>query len=79
MKKAVIGSLKIYKKVISPCLPDSCIYTPTCSEYGMEAVKRFGVVKGRVLTAGRLCRCNPFCKGGVDPVPDKKSEKKWLL
>ncbi|XP_027906455.1 putative membrane protein insertion efficiency factor isoform X2 [Vigna unguiculata] len=52
---------------ISPILPKSCRYVPTCSEYSMEAYKRYGVVKGTVLTAWRLCRCNPLGGHGYDP------------
>ncbi|XP_043690839.1 uncharacterized protein LOC122641617 isoform X2 [Telopea speciosissima] len=52
---------------ISPLLPNSCRYVPTCSEYSMEAYKRYGVVKGTILTAWRLCRCNPLGGSGFDP------------
>ena len=77
--KLIIAVFRFYKKVISPVLPRSCIYTPTCSEYGIIAVKRFGAVKGLYLTVKRILRCNPFRKGGLDPVPDKKSVYKWLI
>ena len=46
-----------------------CIYTPTCSQYGIEAIEKYGVLKGGLLTAWRILRCNPFAKGGYDPVP----------
>ena len=78
-KKLIIGVFKFYKKCISPLLPSACIYTPTCSEYAIQAVSRFGVVKGLYLTLKRILRCNPFRKGGVDPVPDKRSDSKWLI
>ncbi|KAL6623412.1 hypothetical protein ACP70R_033291 [Stipagrostis hirtigluma subsp. patula] len=52
---------------ISPLLPSSCRYVPTCSEYSMQAYKRYGVVKGTILTAWRLCRCNPLGGYGYDP------------
>uniref|UniRef100_A0A453HT53 Membrane protein insertion efficiency factor YidD n=2 Tax=Triticinae TaxID=1648030 RepID=A0A453HT53_AEGTS len=52
--------LKFYKREISPLLPSSCRYVPTCSEYSMQAYKRYGVAKGTILTAWRLCRCNPL-------------------
>ncbi|KAJ0089306.1 hypothetical protein Patl1_31851 [Pistacia atlantica] len=52
--------LRFYKREISPILPKSCRYVPTCSEYSMQAYKKYGVVKGTVLTAWRLCRCNPL-------------------
>lgn len=62
-----LALLRFYKGEISPLLPTSCRYVPTCSEYAMEAYKRYGVVKGTVLTAWRLCRCNPFGGSGFDP------------
>ncbi|RDX92692.1 UPF0161 protein, partial [Mucuna pruriens] len=58
--KAALSMLRFYKREISPILPKSCRYIPTCSEYSMEAYKRYGVMKGTVLTAWRLCRCNPL-------------------
>lgn len=79
LKKILIVFLKFYKKRISPLLPNACIYTPTCSEYAILAIQRFGAVKGCFLTLKRLLRCNPFLKGGVDPVPDSKKDYKWLL
>lgn len=69
MKVAVQFVLRAYKRLISPMLPPSCKYTPTCSEYAMEAVECYGVVRGGLLSAWRLLRCNPFAKGGYDPVP----------
>lgn len=62
-----LALLRFYREEISPFLPTSCRYVPTCSEYAMEAYKRYGVVKGTVLTAWRLCRCNPFGGSGFDP------------
>ena len=79
LKNIIIATFRFYKKRISPHLPESCIYTPTCSEYGIEAVKKFGAVRGLYLTVKRILRCNPFRKGGLDPVPDKKSVYKWLI
>ncbi|XP_037421337.1 UPF0161 protein At3g09310 isoform X1 [Triticum urartu] len=55
-----LSMLKFYKREISPLLPSSCRYVPTCSEYSMQAYKRYGVAKGTILTAWRLCRCNPL-------------------
>ncbi|MBA0657064.1 hypothetical protein Gotri_008670 [Gossypium trilobum] len=59
--------LKFYKREISPVIPKSCRFVPSCSEYSMEAYKKYGVVKGTVLTAWRLCRCNPLGGSGFDP------------
>jgi putative membrane protein insertion efficiency factor len=60
--------LRLYKRLISPLLPPSCRYTPTCSEYAMEAVERYGVLRGGLMSAWRVLRCNPLAKGGYDPV-----------
>ncbi|KQJ87071.1 UPF0161 protein At3g09310 isoform X2 [Brachypodium distachyon] len=62
-----LSMLKFYKREISPLLPSSCRYVPTCSEYSMHAYKRYGVAKGTILTAWRLCRCNPLGGQGYDP------------
>ncbi|CAI8600866.1 unnamed protein product [Vicia faba] len=65
--KAALSMLRFYKREISPILPRSCRYVPTCSEYSMEAYKRYGVLKGTTLTVWRLCRCNPLGGSGYDP------------
>ena len=62
-------TLAQYKRWISPLLPPACRYVPSCSEYAAEAVARHGALRGGVLAAWRLLRCNPFVKGGYDPVP----------
>jgi len=69
MKRVMIAIVRGYKKYISPLLPPSCRFTPTCSEYAIEAIQRHGALKGGLLAAWRILRCNPFCKGGYDPVP----------
>ncbi len=69
MKKVALGLISFYKKAVSPITPPACRYQPTCSQYGYEAISRYGVLKGGWLTAKRIARCNPFAKGGVDPVP----------
>ncbi|MDR2654950.1 MAG: membrane protein insertion efficiency factor YidD [Oscillospiraceae bacterium] len=71
MKKFFIALIRLYKKYISPALPPLCRYMPTCSEYAMDAIERFGVLGGSVLAAYRFCRCNPFSRGGIDNVPEK--------
>ncbi len=70
MKRAMIASLRFYKRNISPHLPPACRYTPTCSEYALIAVERYGAAYGGYLAAKRLLRCHPFAKGGYDPVPE---------
>jgi putative membrane protein insertion efficiency factor len=67
-RNAIILFLKGYRKVISPLYGDVCRYYPTCSAYGLEQVQQRGVLAGVVLTTWRILRCNPFAKGGVDPV-----------
>lgn len=69
MKRVLLALIKFYKQAISPYLPDACRFTPTCSEYAREAITKYGVLKGGFLSVKRILRCNPFCKGGYDPVP----------
>lgn len=72
----MIKLIKLYQKYISPILPPSCRFTPTCSNYAIEAIAKHGVIKGFGLAAWRILRCNPFCRGGFDPVPEPKNRKK---
>ena len=71
MKKLFLLLIKFYQKYISPhwVLRPSCIYTPTCSQYAVEAIEKYGALKGGALAFWRILRCNPFAKGGYDPVP----------
>lgn len=70
MKKIIIGIISIYRKYISPLKRhQSCIYVPTCSAYAMEAIEKYGVIKGMYLAVKRILRCHPFRTGGYDPVP----------
>ncbi len=68
-KKGMLVMLRFYKREISPALPPCCRYTPTCSEYAMQAVEKYGAAKGGWLAAKRILRCHPFHEGGYDPVP----------
>jgi len=68
MRQIVILLLRSYKRGISPFLPSACRYYPTCSEYMLNAVEKYGVLKGMRLGIGRLLRCHPFHEGGYDPV-----------
>jgi putative membrane protein insertion efficiency factor len=61
--------IRFYKKAISPFLPSSCRFYPTCSEYTYQAIEKYGVLRGGWLGARRIARCNPFNPGGIDPVP----------
>ena len=71
MKYVMIGLLKFYQKFISPIKPSCCRFTPTCSTYAIEAFRKRGFFVGFILTVWRILRCNPFCKGGYDPVPER--------
>jgi len=68
MRVILISLLKFYKAVISPWLPPSCRFVPTCSEYAREAIERHGAVRGSLMSVRRLLRCHPFHPGGYDPV-----------
>lgn len=68
MRRLVLAALRAYKRQVSPLLPPACRYTPTCSEYAVEAVERHGVLKGLALAVRRVLSCNPFSRGGYDPV-----------
>lgn len=68
MKKVFLELISLYQRFVSPLLPPTCRYTPTCSQYAREAVERFGVLKGLWLTGKRILRCHPLAKGGFDPV-----------
>jgi putative membrane protein insertion efficiency factor len=68
MRAILISLLKFYKAVISPWLPPSCRFVPTCSEYAREAIERHGALRGSGMAVWRLLRCQPFCQGGYDPV-----------
>lgn len=68
VRQTVLALLRGYKWAISPLLPPSCRFVPTCSEYAMEAVERYGALRGGYMAAARLLRCHPLAKGGYDPV-----------
>ncbi len=69
LTKLFIAIIRFYQLVISPILPSACRYTPTCSAYGIEALKKHGAIRGCVLTIKRIMRCNPWGGHGEDPVP----------
>ena len=69
MKNFLIAAIRFYQKYVSPMKRTKCPYNPTCSNYGLQAIQKHGVFKGSILTLWRLIRCNPFSKGGYDPVP----------
>ncbi|MBQ0010673.1 MAG: membrane protein insertion efficiency factor YidD [Ruminococcus sp.] len=72
MKHFGILLVRFYRRFLSPLKPPCCRFTPTCSQYAIEAFETWGFVCGLGLTVWRVLRCNPFCKGGYDPVPERK-------
>ena len=74
MKKMLIKLIRFYQIAISPLKPPSCRFYPTCSHYGIDAIKIHGALKGSLLTIIRILKCHPFHPGGFDPVPEKKDK-----
>ena len=74
LKKIFQAPVRFYQRVISPLLPGSCRFTPTCSQYCILAIEEWGVVRGLALSAWRILRCNPWSRGGYDPVPRRKQK-----
>jgi hypothetical protein len=68
----LIAPLRLYQRVLSPALGQRCRYHPSCSEYAVQAIRRYGVLRGIVLAAWRVLRCNPWSHGGVDHVEDQR-------
>lgn len=80
MKKLLLALLMVYKRTLSPFIGRNCRYTPTCSMYAYDAVVKRGALVGSALALWRVLRCNPFSKGGFDPVPENYRGKiKWLV
>ena len=68
IRRLVLAPIHLYRRVVSPALPRRCRYEPTCSAYAVEAIERYGMLRGLVLASWRVLRCNPFSAGGIDPV-----------
>ncbi|RIK45750.1 MAG: membrane protein insertion efficiency factor YidD [Chloroflexi bacterium] len=69
MRRPFLWLIRRYQRYVSPMLPSACRFQPTCSEYGYQAIEKYGIMRGGAMAVWRVLRCNPFCKGGYDPVP----------
>ncbi len=78
MKNLLLLIIKMYQTFISPLKPPTCRFYPTCSHYGIQAIQRFGAIKGSWLTVKRISKCHPFHPGGIDEVPSEETKKKRL-
>ena len=72
MKRLAIAAIRFYQRNISPGLPPSCRFQPTCSEYAIEAISSRGAIRGALMGVWRILRCNPLNDGGYDPVPERR-------
>ena len=72
VRTVVLAPIVIYRRVLSPALPQRCKYEPTCSRYAVDAIGEYGILRGLVLGMWRLLRCNPWSHGGYDPVEDQR-------
>jgi len=72
LRWAFLLPLRAYRRLVSPLLGNRCKYYPSCSEYAVQSIQRFGILRGLVLAGWRLLRCNPFSHGGYDPVDDQR-------
>jgi putative membrane protein insertion efficiency factor len=68
----LVGPIRAYQRLISPAFADRCRYYPSCSEYAVQAIESYGILKGLVLAGWRLIRCNPWSHGGIDPVESQR-------
>ena len=69
LKHLIINIIKIYQRFISPFFPSSCKFSPSCSRYGIDAINKYGAIRGSFLTVKRVLKCNPWNNGGYDPIP----------
>ena len=79
MKWILVALISLWRKVVSPTYGDVCKFYPSCSAYGLEAVRTHGALKGSMLAIWRVVRCNPWSKGGYEPVPDTVAAYKWEI
>lgn len=78
MRSLILGIIKLYQLLLSPLLGANCRFQPSCSNYAIQAIDRFGVVKGGYLSLRRLIKCHPFHEGGFDPVPEKTEDQQRI-
>jgi uncharacterized protein len=72
VRAVAIAPIRLYQRLVSPALGRRCKYYPSCSEYAVQAIRTFGILRGLILAAWRLLRCNPFSHGGLDPVESQR-------
>jgi uncharacterized protein len=72
LRAIAIAPIRLYQRLISPALGQRCKYYPSCSEYAVQAIRTFGILRGLILAGWRLLRCNPFSHGGLDPVENQR-------
>ena len=72
LRRVAVAPIRLYQKLFSPMVGQRCKYYPSCSEYAVQAIQRFGILRGLVLAAWRLVRCNPWSRGGFDPVEEQR-------
>lgn len=77
LRSLLLVMLRGYKRFLSPLLGQNCRFHPSCSMYAMGAIERFGAARGLLATGARLCRCQPLCEGGADPVPEHFRDCFW--
>ena len=75
MKAILLGIIRLYQMTLSRALPPTCRFTPSCSQYSVEAIDRYGALRGGWMAVKRISRCHPFNPGGYDPVPDPEEDK----
>jgi putative membrane protein insertion efficiency factor len=78
LRSLAVAPIRIYQRAISPALGSRCKYYPSCSEYAVQAIRRFGILRGLILAGWRLLRCNPWSHGGFDPVDDQRLFKSQM-
>ena len=72
VRRAAVAPIRLYQKLISPALGPRCCYAPSCSDYAIQAIDQYGILRGLVLAVWRVLRCNPLSRGGPDPVSDQR-------